>query len=62
VHFPHAGNWVLDMYDAMGRRIRRIQVVGEALELDLSIESPGMYVLRAHAADGMICQTKLLNP
>jgi hypothetical protein len=62
VHFPHSGNWILETYDAVGRRTRQVKVVGEALELDFSKESSGMYVLRAHADNGAICQTKLLNP
>ncbi len=62
VHLPHSGNWVLEAYDDVGRRIRRMEMIGDALKLDLTAERPGMYVLRARSTDGASCQTKLLNP
>jgi hypothetical protein len=62
VHCPHAGNWILEVYDGLGRHVRSMQGHGNSIELDLSGVAPGIYLLRASDQVGAILGAKVLRP
>ncbi|MCC6839613.1 MAG: hypothetical protein IT230_05580 [Flavobacteriales bacterium] len=62
VQFPYAGNWVLDVYDALGRHIMQNHSNGKAMELNLPAGPAGVLILRACGEEGTIYQAKLLRP
>ncbi len=62
VHFPHIGTWTVEVFDATGHRLRTLQNHGAAIELDLSREAPGMYLLRVGSPTGESRSAKILRP
>lgn len=61
VHFPGQGPWVLNAFDAMGRKVDRWRATGSVV-VDLSGQAPGIYLLRAVGPERALQSTKLVRP
>jgi hypothetical protein len=62
VQFPYPGNWSMEVYDAVGRRVRNLHANGETMELNLSSEASGIYMLRAANGTDVPLSTKVMRP
>lgn len=61
VTFPSPGQWVVCAYDAMGRLTRSWTAQRRTLDVDLSREFPGLYLLRAVNSADNVLFTKLVR-
>lgn len=62
VHFPKNGPWIVEVYDAMGRKVTTLQSIGTSVDLDLRGASSGMYLLRAVNSKGDLRSAKVVRP
>lgn len=62
LRFPQTGPWIVDVIDASGREVHRLQVQADAMDLDLSWAAGGMYIVHATHVDGTNCHVKLVKP
>jgi hypothetical protein len=62
VQFPYPGNWSMEIYDAVGRRVRNLHANGKTMELNLSSEASGIYMLRAANGTDVPLSTKVMRP
>ncbi|MBK9419509.1 MAG: T9SS type A sorting domain-containing protein [Flavobacteriales bacterium] len=61
VRFPDNGPWIVEVYDATGRKVGMLQSSTTPVDLDLRSASSGIYLLRAVTVDGRILSSKVVR-
>lgn len=60
--FAQQGFWSVGVYGPLGQQVRALHTRGTAVLLDLTTEAPGIYILRAQAADGQVYTARVVRP